>query len=129
MSVNKCPGCHYRIKAAEVWCAGCQGRLPAELAAAVADAQARVGKAEDAARRWLHAHPRVSARELEVLALVAQGLTDAQVAERLSATVDHVKDQLRQTADRWGCRGRANLVATAYRLGYLKVSTGKGVPS
>lgn len=123
-SVRKCPGCHYRIKAAEGWCRGCDGRLPADLATAVAEARAELDRALDDAGRWLHAHPRISARELQVVALAAQGLTDADIAARLSATTDHVKDQLRQVASRWGCRGRAQIVATAYRLRYLTVEEG-----
>lgn len=124
MTVKKCPGCHYRIKSRDGWCKGCAGRLPKPLAERVESAQAALGQARDAAAAWLHAHPRISARELHVVSLAAQGMTDAEIAEQLGSTVDHVKDQLRQVGSRWGCRGRTQIVATAFRLGYLTVEQG-----
>lgn len=120
----KCPGCHYQIKRAETWCKGCGGRLPDALAKQVTEAETALAEARTAAADWLDHHPRISARELLVVSLAAQGLSDREIAERLGATVDHVKDQLRQVASRWGCRGRAQIVATAYRLRYLTVEEG-----
>jgi DNA-binding CsgD family transcriptional regulator len=65
----------------------------------------------------------LTARELEVLALVAEGLRNAQVAERLflsRKTVDHhVSAILRKL----GVRTRAEASAEAGRLGILREST------
>lgn len=123
-AVRKCPGCHYRVKAAEGWCAGCGGRLPESLANRVHEAEQALAAARAAAADWLHRHPRISPRELDVVRLVAEGLGDREIAERLGMGYDQVKDQLRQVAARWGCRGRAQIVATAFRLQYLAIEEG-----
>lgn len=124
---NMCPGCSHRIAADARWCVPCGRRMPAELRDAVTAAEAAVGSAVVAAVDWLGAHPHATAREIEVMALAAQGLENEEIAARLHISTDQVKDALRTVSRRWGCRGRAHVVATAFRLGYLHLEIPKGV--
>ena len=101
--------------------------MPARLAHAVTAAQKALEDAVAAGQEWLRQHPHATAREIEVIALAAQGLGNADIAARLGMTVDQVKDLLRQVSRRWGCRGRAHVVATAFRLGCLRLDIPKGV--
>lgn len=95
--------------------------MPADLASAVRRAQASLDLAVDAGRRWLDTHPQVSGRDLDVVELAAQGLSNDDIAARLDLSVHTVKDHFRRMSTRWGCTGRAHVVATAFRLGYLRV--------
>lgn len=122
-----CPGCGHTIAAAARWCVPCWRRLPSRLQQAVTAADTAAQSAVEAALEWLGAHPHATRREIEVIALAAQGLSNGEIAERLAVTVDQVKDALRQVSRRWGCRGRAHVVATAYRIGYLRLEIPKGV--
>lgn len=101
--------------------------MPVRLTQAVAAAEQALKTAVDAGQAWLREHPHATAREIEVIALAAQGLGNAEIAERLGCAVDQVKDALRQVSRRWGCQGRAHVVATAFRIGYLSVEITKGV--
>lgn len=101
--------------------------MPSRLSQAVLTAQKTLQDAVAAGQEWLRQHPHATARETEVIALAAQGLGNADIAARLGMTVDQVKDLLRQVSRRWGCRGRAHVVATAFRLGYLRLEIPKGV--
>ena len=124
---NTCPGCHHTIAADASWCDPCGNRMPARLREAIRSADAALAAAYSAAIEWLGAHPHATSREIEVIALAAQGLANDEIADRLAVTVDQVKDSLRQVSRRWGCRGRAHVVATAYRIGYLRLEIPKGV--
>lgn len=69
---------------------------------------------------------RISARELQVLQLVAEGLDDHKIAARLHMSRNTVKDHLGGLAQRWQCnRKRAALVDMGHRLGHLS----KGDPA
>jgi len=105
----------------------CARRMPADLASAVARAESELAAAVEAGETWLRQHPHASEREIQCIALASQGLGNAEIAERLGVSVDLVKDQFRQVSARWGCKGRANVVATAFRLGYLKLEIPRGV--
>lgn len=59
----------------------------------------------------------LSARELEVLALVAGGCTDQQVAERLVLSVKTVRSHLDRIRDKTGCRRRPELARFAFEHG------------
>ncbi|HEY9474598.1 MAG TPA: helix-turn-helix transcriptional regulator, partial [Mycobacteriales bacterium] len=65
-----------------------------------------------------------SERDLDILTLVAQGMSTTDIAASLHLSQHTVKDHLRRMSARWGCKGRANLVSTGYRLGYLKIVRG-----
>ena len=71
---------------------------------------------EDAPRR-----PKVTPRELEVLELVADGLSTREIARRLWVTEETVKTHVRRLHDRLGARTRAHAVAIAYRSGILRL--------
>jgi DNA-binding CsgD family transcriptional regulator/predicted transcriptional regulator len=61
----------------------------------------------------------LSAREVEILTLVAAGCTDRQVAERLHLSPHTVATHLRRMRERLGCRSRAALVRSALARGWL----------
>jgi DNA-binding NarL/FixJ family response regulator len=57
-------------------------------------------------------------RELEILALVAEGLSNAEIAERLSLRVKTVESQLRRLFDRYDVASRTALVHLAAHQGW-----------
>ncbi|ROP48816.1 MULTISPECIES: response regulator transcription factor [unclassified Rathayibacter] len=64
--------------------------------------------------------PRLSARETEVLALVAQGLSNTEVAARLFVTETTVKSHLAHVFAKLGVASRTAAVSAARRLGVLR---------
>jgi DNA-binding NarL/FixJ family response regulator len=65
---------------------------------------------------WAH---RLTAREREVLAHVARGQTNAEVAESLVVSVETVKSHLRSLLSKSGSRHRTELVVRCYEAGVL----------
>jgi LuxR family maltose regulon positive regulatory protein len=61
----------------------------------------------------------LSQRELEVLGLVAQGLTNREIAGRLFITVGTVKTHVHNIYGKMGVRGRTQAAARARELGLL----------
>lgn len=61
--------------------------------------------------------PELTERERQVLALIAQGLTDRQVGERLFISVSTVRSHLDRIGDKTGLRRRAELTRLALELG------------
>jgi DNA-binding NarL/FixJ family response regulator len=59
-------------------------------------------------------------RELDILALVAEGLSNAEIAERLSLRVKTVESQLRRLFDRYDVTSRTALVRLAARQGWIE---------
>jgi predicted ATPase/DNA-binding CsgD family transcriptional regulator len=57
--------------------------------------------------------PGLSARERELVTLVAQGRTDAQIAEQLYISIRTVRSHLDRIRDKTGCRRRADLTRLA----------------
>jgi predicted ATPase/DNA-binding CsgD family transcriptional regulator len=62
---------------------------------------------------------RLSPRERELLTLVAQGRTDAQIAAQLYITVRTVSSHLDRIRDKTGCRRRADLTRLALSVGLV----------
>jgi two-component system nitrate/nitrite response regulator NarL len=58
-------------------------------------------------------------RELEVLELVADGLSIGQISTRLSISTRTVKYHLDALRDKLGARDRTHLMAVAFRTGLL----------
>ena len=62
---------------------------------------------------------KLSAREKELVALVAQGRTDAQIAAQLFISVRTVSSHLDRIRDKTGCRRRADLTRLALTTGLI----------
>jgi DNA-binding CsgD family transcriptional regulator len=62
---------------------------------------------------------KLSARERELVALVAQGAANAQIAAQLSISVRTVGSHLDRIRDKTGCRRRADLTRLALSTGLL----------
>jgi DNA-binding NarL/FixJ family response regulator len=60
-----------------------------------------------------------TSREMEVLDLVAEGLPNAEIAERLSLRIKTVESQLRRMFDRYDVATRTALVRLAARQGWI----------
>jgi DNA-binding NarL/FixJ family response regulator len=58
-------------------------------------------------------------RELEILALVAEGLSNVEIADRLSLRVKTVESQLRRLFDRYDVTSRTALARVAMRQGWI----------
>ncbi len=61
----------------------------------------------------------LSAREQELVTLVAQGRTDAQIAGQLYISVRTVRSHLDRIRDKTGCRRRADLTRLALQAGLV----------
>lgn len=66
----------------------------------------------------------LSAREQEVLAAVAAGMTDEQVSKHLFISIKTVHSHLDRIRDKTGVRRRAELTRLAVRLGLSSSTTG-----
>jgi DNA-binding NarL/FixJ family response regulator len=60
--------------------------------------------------------PSLTARELDVLALVAQGLTNREISSRLFISPATVRTHLEHIYDKLGVRSRAGAVTAAFRI-------------
>lgn len=63
--------------------------------------------------------PQLSAREQELVKLVAQGRTDAQIAAQLYISIRTVRSHLDRIRDKTGCRRRADLTRLALTAGLI----------
>jgi DNA-binding CsgD family transcriptional regulator len=64
-------------------------------------------------------HGQLSPRERELVSLVAQGRTDAQIASQLYISVRTVRSHLDRIRDKTECRRRADLTRLALREGLI----------
>ncbi len=74
-----------------------------------------------AARKWLAGHrpeatPQLSAREWDVLALAAQGMTNPQIAEALSVSENTVKFHLQNIFQKLGVSNRTEAAGVYFRV-------------
>ncbi|WP_017602217.1 LuxR C-terminal-related transcriptional regulator [Nocardiopsis lucentensis] len=123
-TAKRCPGCSRPVAATEHWCGPCHLRLPEQLRRAVEDAERALRARVADAHVWLDTHPHATDRELDVIGLASQGLENTEIADQLHVSVHTVRDCWRNLSKRWGCSGRAHIIATAFRLGYLSVQDG-----
>src|ERR1700758_1724035 len=65
--------------------------------------------------------PKPSTRELELLTLMADGLTDAEIAEKLSISAKTMRSRLHALRMKMQARTRTHAVAIAFRRGLLEV--------
>ena len=65
----------------------------------------------------------LSARERELVILVARGATDAQIAAQLYISVSTVRSHLDRIRDKTGCRRRADLTRLALQAGLVEPAT------
>ncbi len=63
--------------------------------------------------------PPLSARQQEVLRLLAAGLSTRAIADRLVLSPETVRNHVRRLLHALGCRSRLEAVALAYRLGLV----------
>ena len=61
----------------------------------------------------------LSTGERELVTLVAQGRTDAQIADHLSVSIRTVRSRLDRIRDKTGCRRRAELTRIALQAGLI----------
>ena len=61
----------------------------------------------------------LSARERELVTLVAQGRTNAQIADQLYISIRTVSSHLDRIRDKTGCRRRADLTRLALSAGLI----------
>jgi DNA-binding NarL/FixJ family response regulator len=62
---------------------------------------------------------RLTARELEVLILLAEGLSHEEIGGRLEISHETVRTHARKAAERLGAKTRTQAVASAIRLGFI----------
>lgn len=73
--------------------------------------------------------PQLSAREMRVLAWVADGLQDSEIGAKLGLTRDTVKSHMKRIYTACGVRNRAEAVAWGYRNRVLGSGMdGRGLP-
>ena len=61
----------------------------------------------------------LSQRELEILQLIAQGLSNREIGERLFLALDTVKGHNRRIYDKLQVQSRTEAIARAHELGLL----------
>ncbi len=93
--------------------------LAAEAAAALERAGASLEKHLGTRAATRHAQSGLSRRELEVMRLVAEGLTNRQIAEQLVLSTRTVDMHVRNILTKMRCRTRTEAAGRAAELGLL----------
>ncbi|MCW2959413.1 MAG: transcriptional regulator, LuxR family, partial [Solirubrobacterales bacterium] len=93
--------------------------LAQEAAAVLTDAGASLEEHLGARAATRHAHSGLSRRELEVMRLVAGGLTNRQIAEQLVLSTRTVDMHVRSILAKLRCRTRTEAAGRAAQLGLL----------
>jgi two-component system nitrate/nitrite response regulator NarL len=88
--------------------------------AVVLSPEVHTGVAREIQRREMLARPRLTRRELEILALAAQGRSTPQIAGGLHLSAATVKTHLQNVYDKLGVTDRTSAVAVALRRGLLE---------
>ena len=92
----------------------------ARHAARVAALLHRADLADAMMRRMTPAGPRLSAREAEVLGLLAEGLGVAAIARQLFISESTAKTHISKIYEKLGAANRAQALVAAMRLGLLR---------
>jgi DNA-binding NarL/FixJ family response regulator len=111
----------YHVRAVELGAMGYLSKMATidQILAAVRTVAAGGTAFPPAARQAANDALRVpTPRELDILALVAEGLSNAEIAEQLSLKVKTVESQLRRLFDRYDVTSRTALVRLAARQGW-----------
>jgi two-component system, NarL family, nitrate/nitrite response regulator NarL len=82
--------------------------------------EVQTGMAREIQRREMLSRPRLTPRELEILALASQGNSTPQIAGHLHLSAATVKTHLQNTYDKLGVTDRTAAVAVAMRRGLLE---------
>jgi DNA-binding CsgD family transcriptional regulator len=106
-----------RFEAAEKRGAGMT--LVAAVEYALMNVNAEAAASSQAPPRTTAAEEHLSVRERELVTLVAQGQTDAQIAEKLFISISTVRTHLDRIRDKTGCRRRADLTRYALSEGII----------
>lgn len=69
----------------------------------------------------------ITARQRDVLRLVAEGFPNKQIAERLRITPSGAKKHLEALTRRYGVNGRTALVRAAIQAGHLRIARNRNV--
>lgn len=69
---------------------------------------------------WRDGPPPLNRRELDIVELLAQGLSDRQIAERLAISHETVRSRVKALRRKLGTSTRAEAVAKALRLGLVQ---------
>ncbi|MEX1169791.1 MAG: response regulator transcription factor [Chloroflexota bacterium] len=113
----------YHVRAIELGARGFLSKMAtvAQILDAVRTVAAGGTAFPPAARRALSDALRSpTARELEIVRLVADGHTNAEIAEQLSLRLKTVESQLRRLFDRYDASSRTGLVRIAERQGWIE---------
>jgi DNA-binding NarL/FixJ family response regulator len=113
----------YHVKAVELGAKGYLSKMATvdEIVRAVETVAAGGSAFPVAARQAASDALRVpTPREMEILGLVAEGLSNAEIAERLALRVKSVESQLRRLFDRYDVASRTALVRLAVRQGWIE---------
>jgi DNA-binding CsgD family transcriptional regulator len=104
-----------RMRAAEERGASMTLATAAEFVIILTEAEPQTLRAPDA----LPGSPQLSARERELVTLVARGHTDGQIAGQLYISISTVRSHLDRIRDKTSCRRRADLTRLALQAGLV----------